>query len=219
MLATPSSRKYLKSITMKKHLILEDLPLKLLTRKYSFLFLISGLIIVLDQVTKTWVRTTLPLGGIWSPWDWLLPYARIVHWYNTGVAFGMFQGKGTIFTILALIVVIAIIYYFPRVPNEDWTLRLAMAMQLGGALGNLIDRLNIGHVIDFISIGTFPVFNVADSCITLGVGVLILGVWLQERREKHNPVPSEDDKGVDQSYDDPDTDPSEEPNSLKEENR
>jgi signal peptidase II len=55
---------------------------------------------------------------------------------------------------------------------------------LGGAVGNLIDRLTVGHVTDFISVGTFPVFNIADSSITIGVLVLILGVWLQERREK-----------------------------------
>lgn len=59
-----------------------------------------------------------------------------------------------------------------------------MGLQLGGAVGNLIDRITIGHVVDFISVGNFAVFNVADSSITLGVIVLILGVWLQERQQK-----------------------------------
>ena len=67
---------------------------------------------------------------------------------------------------------------------NDWTLRLALSLQLGGALGNLVDRFRWGHVIDFISVGNFPVFNVADSSISLGVAVLILGVWLQERKQK-----------------------------------
>jgi signal peptidase II len=155
-------------------------------KKYLPLFGIAALIIVLDQVSKTYIRTHLALGEMWSPWEWLTPYARIVHWYNTGVAFGMFQGLGNIFKYLALLVAAAIIYYYPRVSNEDWSLRLAMSLQLGGALGNLIDRIfNNGMVTDFISVGNFPVFNLADSSITVGVGVLLLGMWLQERKSPH----------------------------------
>ncbi len=153
-------------------------------RDYLFLLLFTGIIIGLDQLTKAIVRDNLLIGDIWSPWGWLTPYARIVHWYNTGVAFGLFQDQGLIFTVLAIFVVGAIIYYFPRVDRRDWPLRLAMGMQLGGAIGNLIDRLLVGHVTDFISIGNFPVFNIADASISVGVGVLLLGVWFQERREK-----------------------------------
>jgi len=89
-----------------------------------------------------------------------------------------------VFTILAFIVSAAIIYYYPQVSSQDWPLRLAMSMQLGGAIGNLIDRLTIGHVTDFISVGTFPVFNIADSSISVGCVVLLLGVWWQERNAK-----------------------------------
>ena len=158
--------------------------MKKLLKDYLVLFLIVAIVIVLDQVTKKLVRDALPLGEMWAPWPWLLPYARIVHWYNTGVAFGMFQGLGGIFTVVAILVSGAIIYYFPRVPAEDWTLRLAMGLQMGGALGNMIDRLTRGQVTDFISVGNFAVFNVADSSITVGVLVLLLGVYLQERRKK-----------------------------------
>jgi signal peptidase II len=97
-----------------------------------------------------------------------------------------------VFTVLAFIVIAAIIYYYPRVENADWPLRLALSMQLGGAIGNLIDRLLHGRVTDFISIGSFPVFNVADSSITVGCVVLVLGVWWQERaakREKMQAAP------------------------------
>src|SRR4030067_1795107 len=97
------------------------------------------------------------------------PYARIVHWKNTGAAFGLLQGFGGVFTILGLLVSIAILFYFPQVPTREWTLRLAMGLQLGGAVGNLIDRITQGYVTDFISVGTLPVFNVADSSISLGV--------------------------------------------------
>jgi signal peptidase II len=70
------------------------------------------------------------------------------------------------------------------VEAEDWTLKLAMGLQLGGAAGNLIDRLLMGKVTDFISISVFPVFNIADASISVGVAVLLLGVWLKEREEK-----------------------------------
>mgnify|MGYP000888027896 CR=1 FL=1 len=159
--------------------------LKKIFNRYWFLFLISGTIIALDQISKAYIRANfLENVDMWAPWDWLLPYARIVHVSNTGVAFGLFQGKGYIFTVLAVIVSAAIIYYFPQVPASDFILRLAMGLQLGGAAGNLIDRLLQGHVTDFISVGTFPVFNIADSSITIGVIILILGVWVQEQREK-----------------------------------
>ena len=152
--------------------------------KYVFLFGIAGLIVMLDQWTKSLVRTNLALGETWLPdsLTWLSPYARIVHWYNTGAAFGMFQSGSMVFTVLAIIVIGAIIYYFPRVENNDWTLRLAMSMQLAGAAGNLIDRLMYdGKVTDFISVGTFPVFNIADASISIGTAILLLGVYLQER--------------------------------------
>jgi signal peptidase II len=158
--------------------------LKKLVRDYLVLVLVSGFVIVLDQLTKELVRQNLAMSDMWSPWPWLTPYARIVHWYNTGVVFGLFQGKGDFFTILAIVVAIAIFYYYPRVPASDWTLRLAMGLQLGGALGNMIDRIWHGQVTDFISVGTFPVFNIADSSITIGVIVLLIGVYLQERKSK-----------------------------------
>jgi signal peptidase II len=151
---------------------------------YSRLLILAGSIIGLDQWTKYLVRANLSLGEVYVPWQWLEPYARIVHWKNTGAAFGIFQGFGDVFTVLAIIVSILIIYYYPQVSREDWTLRVALGLQLGGAIGNLIDRLTIGWVIDFISVGTFPVFNVADSSISIGVAILVIGIWTKERREK-----------------------------------
>jgi len=166
--------------------------LKSVAGKYVYLFAIAGLIVALDQWTKGLVRTNLALGETWLPdsLTWLSPYARIVHWYNTGAAFGMFQSGSMVFTVLAIIVIGAIIYYFPRVENNDWTLRLAMSMQLAGAAGNLIDRLMYdGRVTDFLSVGTFPVFNVADASISLGTAILLLGVYLQERAARETKAP------------------------------
>ena len=158
--------------------------LKKVLRNYLILLPISGLIVFADQVTKDIIRTKLAYGEIWSPWNWLTPYARIVHWFNTGVAFGLFQDKGMFFTILAVVIAIAILFYYPRLTEREWLLRIALAMQFGGAVGNLIDRLVVGHVTDFISVGNFPVFNIADACITVGVGIMILSLWLDDKNEK-----------------------------------
>jgi signal peptidase II len=147
----------------------------------------GGLIVALDQWTKWLVRMNIPFQQSWLPDSlmWLMPYARIVHWSNSGAAFGSFQNGNAVFTVLAFIVICAIIYYFPRVEANDWALRIAMGLQMGGAAGNLVDRLMAGKVTDFISVGTFAVFNVADASISVGVAVLLLGVWLKERSE-HN---------------------------------
>ncbi|MDD2923115.1 MAG: signal peptidase II [Anaerolineales bacterium] len=155
-------------------------------KDYLTLFGIASGVVALDQWTKWLVHQNIEIGAQWLPASlgWLMPYARIVHWYNSGAAFGMFQNGNLIFTTLAFIVIGAIIYYYPQVEKDDWTLKLAMGLQLGGAAGNLVDRLLKGKVTDFISIGTFPVFNVADSSITVGVIVLLLGVWIKEQQEK-----------------------------------
>jgi signal peptidase II len=160
--------------------------LKRYIRAYIFLFTLAGFIIALDQWTKYIVRTQLQLGQTWVPWDWLAPYARIVYWHNSGAAFGLGQNLSLFITILAIFVVGAIIVYYPQIPKSDWPLRVALGMQLGGAVGNLTDRLTIGFVTDFISVGTFPVFNVADSSISVGVAVLIIGMWIMERKQKSN---------------------------------
>jgi signal peptidase II len=155
-------------------------------KDYLILFGVAGALIALDQWTKWLVRQNIEFGSQWLPegLSWLSPYARIVNWSNSGAAFGMFQNGNLVFTVLAIIVICAIIYYYPQVESEDWTLKLAMGMQLAGAAGNLIDRLLVGKVTDFISIGVFPVFNVADSSISVGVVVLLVGVWIKEQQEK-----------------------------------
>ena len=155
-------------------------------KDYALLFGVAGVSVAFDQWTKWWVRENIAFGGEWLPdWlTWLSPYARLVHWYNSGAAFGMFQNGNLVFTILAFIVISAIIYYFPHAEPDDWTLKLAMGLQLGGAMGNLIDRLLMGKVTDFISVGAFPVFNIADASISVGVAILLLGIWLKEREEK-----------------------------------
>lgn len=148
---------------------------------YLVLFAISGSILALDQWTKYLVRTKLDLGEAWVPFPDVLPFLRIVHWKNTGAAFGIFPQASSIFTIVAILVSIAIIYYWSKIPSKQNALRLALALQLAGALGNLISRLTLGIVVDFIAVGNFPVFNVADSSISIGVTILVIATWLDER--------------------------------------
>ena len=155
-----------------------------LIKDYLFLLLVSGGIVGVDQITKAIVKANLFVGETWMPWSWLAPYARVVNWHNTGAAFGLFQQAGAVFAILAMVVALVIIIYFPKVDEKEKLVRVALAMQLGGSLGNLVDRLTQGFVTDFISVGNFPVFNVADACITVGTGIFLLGIWLEERRMK-----------------------------------
>jgi signal peptidase II len=158
-------------------------------RDYAVLFGIAGAIVALDQWTKYLVQTKLAFGEYWSPFTWLTPFARILHSTNTGAAFGLFPAASAIITVVAIVVSIGIIVYFPRVPRQQLALRIALALQLAGALGNLISRLIDGTVTDFISIGRFAVFNVADSSISIGTAILIAVIWLEERR---SPEPAQD---------------------------
>ncbi len=171
-------------------------------RDYFILVGLAGLVLAADQWTKALVRTQLALGEAWMPLPWLAPYARIVHWSNTGAAFGLFPAGGMFFTIIAVVVAVAILIYYPRIPRGQVLLRLALALQLGGAMGNLTDRLIQGTVTDFISVGRFPVFNLADSSIFVGAVILVVTMWLEERREareKASAAPSEEESRTEQS--------------------
>jgi len=160
---------------MKKHI-----------RNYLFLILVGGVLILLDQLTKNWIRTNLAMGDSICFIDSLCEHVKLVHWYNTGVAFGLFQGNSTTLAIIASIVVTAIIFFYSQIPENDWMLRLALTFEMGGAIGNLVDRIRIGHVTDFVAVGNFPVFNVADACINIGVAFMVLSIIIEEvDKRKH----------------------------------
>jgi signal peptidase II len=144
-------------------------------------------VILVDQFIKFLVTSALPLGGTWSPLPGPNPFIQIIHTYNTGVAFGLFQDLSVVFTILPLIVSGVIIVYAGRLRNDQKFMAVSLGFMLGGALGNLIDRLRIGHVIDFFDIGIGTLrnaSNVADWCIVLGVILLAIAMWREERQAK-----------------------------------
>lgn len=151
---------------------------------HSLVFWVAGLVILVDQASKYLVRARLAVNEALSLAPGLDPYFRLVHIENTGAAFGMFQSGGLVFTVVAVLVSGVIIYYALRLPEGHWGLRLTLGLQLGGAIGNLIDRLVNGPVTDFFNLlGALntPVFNVADLSITIGVIVLVLQMGAEAR--------------------------------------
>ena len=162
-------------------------------KAYGEMLLIAAAVFFVDQYSKYLVRTNLALRESFAPIPAIGDWFRIIHWKNTGVAFGLFQGNGWILTVIGILVVLAIILFSRQVVDGPAFWRVALAMELGGALGNLADRLNpeLGYVVDFIWIGNFPVFNLADSAIVLGAIILAIGLWRQERQEKPDTENSE----------------------------
>ena len=154
-------------------------------REMTVLLSVAGLSIVLDQWSKNIVEVNMPLNSIVVPIPAIEPIFRFTHVANTGAAFGLFQDSSPIFMILAIVVSLGILYYnFFSLEANQPLMRLALGLQLGGALGNFIDRVRIGHVTDFIDIGPWYVFNIADLSIVAGAIVLGYIVWQEMRQER-----------------------------------
>ena len=138
---------------------------------------LAALILTLDQLTKFVVRQTLDWHHSW-PYSGFL---RFTHVHNTGSAFGLFQDQNLVLLFVSVIgiVVLAFIYGSQRQPSR--LMRMSIALMFGGAAGNLLDRMILGHVTDFIDIGPWPVFNLADSSIV--VGLFLMGWLLIYRRD------------------------------------
>ncbi|MCZ2126338.1 MAG: signal peptidase II [Anaerolineales bacterium] len=152
--------------------------------RFLTFFLTAFIVVALDQWTKRWVIQNIPLQGQWLPEAWigLAPYARLLHIQNRGVSFGMFQGGNAFFIVFTSVVVLGILYYVSRMERSSAWMWLAAGMYLGGAVGNLIDRLTLGAVTDFISVGKFYIFNIADASINVSVALLLILSWLHERK-------------------------------------
>ena len=161
------------------------------------IFLVCSLILVLDQSSKLLVQHLLPFQGERIIID---GFFRFVHWGNTGAAFSFFQDSNTALTVVGILAVFILymnrtLFGAHRLPGQ-----IALGLMLGGILGNLIDRLRVQHVIDFLYFYThqrgggevgFPAFNVADTAICAGVGLLLLLSWRKEFSEAEKNVVSE----------------------------
>jgi signal peptidase II len=150
-------------------------------------FLIAAAVIFLDQLTKSVVRNGLVLGESWPSESWLV---KVTHVTNSGAAFGMLQDQGVFLTVTAFVAIAAIFFYYAFPPLEHGLLRVALGLQLGGAVGNLTDRLRFGEVTDYIHFPHYPAFNIADSSIVVGLGIIILFFLFRgEGEEKRRPEP------------------------------
>ena len=143
-----------------------------------------------DQFTKWLTVENLLRGESW-PAD---GFFRFTHAWNTGTAFSLFQGQGDILTWVSLGAVAVLAWIYRSIIDPPWVLRIAFGLQLGGAIGNLIDRFRLGHVTDFIDIGPWPIFNIADSSIVIGIGLMLFYFWFLEDK----PNKKAETAGIDQ---------------------
>ena len=139
-------------------------------RRSWMLWVLAVVVLVLDQSTKSVIVAWLDWGESWPAEGFL----RFTHARNTGTAFSLFQGHSNILSIVAVFAVGVLLWVYATTGARSFILRVALGLQLGGALGNLLDRLQQGYVTDFLDVGPWPIFNVADSAISVG---MVLMVW------------------------------------------
>lgn len=135
------------------------------------------LIILADQLSKFYITNFLKVG---ESFYLIKGIFHLTYVQNTGAAFGIFSGRQTLFSILAFITIFIIIFSYRKIKSESFLINLGLAFILGGAIGNLLDRLTIGTVIDFLDFQIWPVFNLADSFICVGAGIVILAFLKRE---------------------------------------
>jgi signal peptidase II len=139
------------------------------------LFITAAIVIIIDQISKQLISSLMQEG---QSITLINNFLYITYVRNPGAAFGLFPYQTAFFIIITLVVAALILYYY-RILSEDhrW-LRFSLALQLGGALGNLIDRIRGGYVVDFINFTVWPpVFNLADSAIVIGIGIFLIAFW------------------------------------------
>lgn len=152
-------------------------------------YVIALIIIALDQITKFLVVKNMELGESLTIID---NFLYITSHRNTGAAWGILAGQMWFFYIVTIVVVIALVYYMQKMAKTHVLLGISLALMLGGAIGNFIDRVMRQEVVDFVDTiifgYDFPIFNVADSALTVGVGLLIIFMFFEEKllKEKKN---------------------------------
>lgn len=143
-------------------------------------------------MTKYLVLKYIPLEGSWPFLPGLARLFKITFIQNTGAAFGMFPQMGTVLMGIAVVVVIAILQFHRHLPVENIWIRLSLGLQLGGAMGNLLDRIIHGYVVDFVDIGFWPIFNLADSAIVIGVTILAYLLWDEDDPAEKRQQPADE---------------------------
>ena len=145
--------------------------------------MIAAAVVIVDRGTKIYVERHF--GVPYGPRQVVDHVLYLTVTRNAGAAFGLFQNFTLGFLLISAVVMIAILFYYGRLPASDWPARLGLALVFGGAISNAYDRGVKGSVIDFIQVPHYPIFNVADSAITVGVAVLLIGtVWRSGRSRR-----------------------------------
>ncbi len=154
-------------------------------RRLAWITLVAIVVFVADRLTKNAVAENLAPN---ETREVIGDYVRITHSQNTGAAFGLLPERTTLLSILSVVAVFVILYYYRQLRSESPLIATTLGLQLGGAFGNLVDRIGQGYVVDFIDVGVGPyrywTFNVADSSIVVGIFGVIGLLWLEERRKK-----------------------------------
>lgn len=139
------------------------------------LIITAAFVIIVDQLSKYLVATLMETGQSIAL---INNFLYITYVRNPGAAFGIFPYQTVVLIVITLIVVLLILYYYRIFSENHRWIRFALALQLGGAVGNLIDRVRVGWVVDFIDFTVWPpVFNLADSAIVVGIGILLIAFW------------------------------------------
>jgi signal peptidase II len=149
---------------------------------------VALLTLIADRVTKFISTTNLALNETWDPPVFDRVFS-LTYTTNTGAAFGLFPNQGTLFVLIAFAVIGAIILYYRHLPDGYLVARVALGLMLGGALGNLIDRLRQGYVVDFVDFNfwplhNWPVWNLADGAIVVGVGLLAITMLMEDAKDQ-----------------------------------
>lgn len=149
-------------------------------KKFYWILLIGVLVIVADQFSKYWVNAALTYGFSKPITSWF----SLTYIFNTGTAFGLFAGNNKALVIVALTILSFLLYSARGLCERTGAWGLwGIGLVFGGAIGNLIDRIRIGRVIDFLDFHFWPVFNLADTAISIGAACLIIGVWFDQSPE------------------------------------
>ena len=152
---------------------------------------IAAIVILLDQLTKWAVAANMEIG---ERIPLIEPYLGLLSHRNRGAAWGMLEGQMWLFAIVTVVVVGGIVYFFQKEGKDSPLFAWSLMLLLGGAIGNFIDRMVRGEVVDFVSVlipvidYDFPIFNVADAALTIGVILVIIHMFLDEKKNKKDKV-------------------------------
>lgn len=166
-------------------------------RRYRLLWVLALVVFVLDQVTKIWINARLPLGTYGPPGAIVIieDFFNLVHVGNTGAAWSMFAGKSTFLALLAFVTLGAIYFWRRELGLRQTMVQVSFGLLCGGIVGNLVDRMLHGHVIDFLDFHfgdyIYPTFNIADSGICVGVALYLIQSLRQPAEASHPRLPGE----------------------------